>query len=83
MILTNKYWLVKSNNYATVCNYKTIFDCFSALSGELFDITEQCTILQNTVINSCRPENTYDIIWQHPTDLTYCEFYEQFPEYFV
>ena len=80
---TNEYWLIKSDNYAIMRTYKTIKDCFSALSGELFDTTGQCIVLQDTVINSYRVENTYAIIWQHPTDLTYEEFCEQFPEYLV
>ena len=88
MILTkasnsNRYWLIKSNNYAIMSTYGTIKNCFSALSDTLFDITNQYTILQDTIISSIYLEITDYIIWQHPTDLTYEEFCEQFPEYLV
>ena len=80
---TNEYWLIKSDNYAIKCICSTIKNCFFALSDTLFDTTDQYTILQDTIISSNYLEITGYIIWQHPTDLTYEEFCEQFPEYLV
>ena len=80
---TNEYWLIKSDNYAIQCICSTIKNCFFALSGTLFDTTGQYIVLQDTIIDADTLKITDYIIWQHPTDLTYEEFCEQFPEYLV
>ena len=78
-----RYWLINSKGYAYQYAYNTIKECFETSTGILFNITNRYTINNTTITLNADNVVTDEIIWQHPTDLTYEEFCEQFPEYLI
>lgn len=82
----NNYWLIRTDNYGLSNYCPTLKDAFSSLddnSSSLFDITSEYFIKDGFMYPKREDGPTDIILVNHPTDLTYKEFCELYPELFI